>query len=192
MTNLEQSKPGSLWRLALIAVAGLLAVGGIVLGIFCLLADPADKRFTSGLGAAAALLVAGFSGLAAQAVSVVWTEQRRRELISQTWSKRANAYDTVLTELLKVFTSTPQQIEHARAIASLWAGTSVLHALVDWNRFVAANNGQPLDAEKTRTVRNLLLAVAVAMRTELFPDDTLPRDFQLDAMLPALFDNIDK
>jgi len=188
----ERTDPGSQWRIALIAVAALLAIGGVVLGAFSLLADPADERFRAGLGAAAALLVAGFSGLAAQAVSVVWTEQRRRELVSQTWSKRADAYESVLTELLKVFTGNPQDVERIRATASLWAGASVLHALASWNRYVAANNGQQLDSDKRRAVQNHLLSVAVAMRAELFPDDALAQDFQRDAMLPVLFDNVDK
>lgn len=191
MTNVERSNAGSRWRVALIVVAALLLAGGVTLGAFSLLADPADKRFDSGLTAAAALLVAGFSGLAAQAVSVVWTEQRRREIVSLTWSKRADAYDTVLAELLKVFTANPQEVERLRATTSLWADISVLHALADWNRFVAANNGQQLEPESRRAAQDHLLAVAVAMRTELFPDETLPAEFRRDAMLPALFDNVD-
>lgn len=192
MTNVERSDSGSRWRMALIVVATAFFVGGVVLGAVCLFADPADKRFGSGLGASAALLVAGFSGLAAQAVSVVWTEQRRREVVSQTWSKRADAYDTVLAELLKVFTGKDQEVERIRATVSIWAGKSVLGALADWNRFVAANNNQPLGGATRQAAQNHLLAVAVAMRAELFPDDMLPQALQRDAMLPALFDDVNE
>lgn len=192
MTNVERSDSGSRWRMALIVVATAFFVGGVVLGAVCLFADPDDKRFGSGLGASAALLVAGFSGLAAQAVSVVWTEQRRREVVSQTWSKRADAYDTVLAELLKVFTGKDQEVERIRATVSIWAGKSVLRALADWNRFVAANNNQPLGGATRQAAQNHLLAVAVAMRAELFPDDMLPQALQRDAMLPALFDDVNE